>query len=44
MGNYMLELVPENPDVDKAEHIAHEDGPQWQQQAEVRTVRDFEFQ
>jgi hypothetical protein len=39
-----LELVPVDAHVDEAEHIAHEDGPERQQDAEVRTVRDFEFQ
>jgi len=40
----MLMLVPINPDVDEAEHVAHEHGPQWNQRLEIGFVRDFEFQ
>jgi len=40
----ILELVPINPDVDEAEHVAHEHWPQRDQRAEIGVVRDFEFQ
>ena len=37
-------LVPIDADVDEAEHIAYEDGPQRQQRLEIGFVRNFEFQ
>jgi hypothetical protein len=40
----ILELVPINPDVDEAEHVAHEHGPARQQDPEIQTMRNFEFQ
>jgi hypothetical protein len=41
---YIPQLVPVDAEVDKAEHIAHEDGPQRNQHPEIGSVRDFEFQ
>ena len=41
---YMLMLVPVDADVDEAEHVAHDDGPEWDQGLEIGFVRDFEFQ
>jgi hypothetical protein len=41
---FILELIPVNPDVDEAEHVAHEDGPERDQRPEIGFVRDFEFQ
>jgi hypothetical protein len=40
----ILELVPVDVDMNKTEHVAHEHGPQRQQDPELRTMRDFEFQ
>jgi hypothetical protein len=40
----ILELAPIDPDVDEAEHVAHEDWPQGDKRPEIRAVRDFEFQ
>jgi hypothetical protein len=40
----ILELVPIDADVDEAEHVAHEDGPERDQYPKVGAVRDFEFQ
>jgi hypothetical protein len=40
----MSVLVPINPDIDEAEYVAHEDGPQRDQRLEIGFVRDFEFQ
>jgi len=40
----LLELVPVDAYINETEHVAHEDETQRQQRAEIRAVRDFEFQ
>jgi hypothetical protein len=39
----ILELIPVDANVDEAERVAHEDGPQ-RHQPGLGTVRGFEFQ
>lgn len=42
--HHMVMIVPIDPDIDKAKHIAEHGGDQWEKIIPVYTMRHFKFQ